>query len=111
MKRIRVQELDFEKGGGLMPVVTQDATSREVLMVAYANKEAVELTLQTGYAHYWSRSRQELWKKGATSGHLQKVKEVIADCDHDTLLYLVDQTGPACHTGERSCFFRTLTAG
>ncbi|MBI3949967.1 MAG: phosphoribosyl-AMP cyclohydrolase [Acidobacteria bacterium] len=110
MKSINIQELDFEKGGGLIPIVTQDATSREVLMVAYANKEAVELTLQTGYAHYWSRSRQELWKKGATSGHLQEVKEVIADCDNDTLLYLVDQTGPACHTGERSCFFQILTS-
>jgi phosphoribosyl-AMP cyclohydrolase len=109
MKSVSIQKLDFEKGSGLIPVITQDATTREVLMVAYANKEAVELTLQTGYAHYWSRSRQELWKKGATSGHLQKIKEVIADCDNDTLLYLVEQTGPACHTGERSCFFQMLT--
>jgi phosphoribosyl-AMP cyclohydrolase len=111
MKKIGIEELDFEKGGGLIPVVAQDATSREVLMVAYANKEAVELTMQTGYAHYWSRSRQELWKKGATSGHLQKVREIIADCDNDTLLYLIDQTGPACHTGERSCFFQAVTGG
>lgn len=108
MTGIRIEELDFQKGGGLIPVVTQDATSREVLMVAYANREAVELTLQTGYAHYWSRSRQQLWKKGATSGHVQQVKEVIADCDRDALLYLVTQTGPACHTGERSCFFHIL---
>lgn len=109
MKRVNVQELDFEKGNGLVPVVAQDATSREVLMVAYANKQAVEATLETGYAHYWSRSRQELWKKGATSGHLQKVREIFVDCDNDTLLYVVDQTGPACHTGERSCFHHPLS--
>jgi phosphoribosyl-AMP cyclohydrolase len=108
MKSVGIQELDFEKGGGLVPIVTQDATSREVLMVAYANKEAVEMTVQTGYAHYWSRSRQELWKKGATSGHLQKITQVLADCDNDTVLYLVEQTGPACHTGERSCFHRCI---
>jgi phosphoribosyl-AMP cyclohydrolase len=109
MRRVNVQELDFDKGNGLIPVVTQDATSKEVLMVAYANRQSVEATLETGYAHYWSRSRQELWKKGATSGHLQTVREVVVDCDNDTLLYLIDQIGPACHTGERSCFHRQLT--
>ncbi|RMG48286.1 MAG: phosphoribosyl-AMP cyclohydrolase [Acidobacteria bacterium] len=109
MKTVNLSELDFQKGDGLIPVVAQDAATGDVLMVAYANDEAVKRTLETGYAHYWSRSRQELWKKGATSGHLQKVREILVDCDQDTLLYLIDQTGPACHTGERSCFHRRLT--
>lgn len=91
-----------------MPVVTQEEGSGQVLMVAYANREAVEKTLQTGLAHYYSRSRQKLWKKGEESGHTQSVKEVRVDCDADTLLYIVDQIGPACHTGEHSCFFRRL---
>ena len=89
-------------------MVTQDATSGKVLMVAYANEEAVQLTLSTHLAHYWSRSRNKLWKKGEESGHLQKVREVLVDCDADTLLYVVDQTGPACHTGNETCFFRKL---
>ncbi len=109
MKTVNLSELDFQKGDGLIPVVAQDAATGDVLMVAYANDEAVKRTLETGYAHYWSRSRRELWKKGATSGHLQKVREILVDCDQDTLLYLIDQTGPACHTGERSCFHRRLT--
>ncbi len=91
---------------GLLPVVTQDAVSGEVLMLAYANRSAVESTLASGRAHYWSRSRESLWQKGETSGHVQEVQEVRVDCDGDSLLYLVRQTGPACHTGERSCFHR-----
>jgi len=91
---------------GLVTAVVQDATSREVLMVAWMNEESLRLTLETGFATYWSRSRKELWKKGATSGCLQRVREVRADCDADTLLLLVDQTGPACHTGSTSCFFQ-----
>lgn len=94
---------------GLIPVVTQDAQSGQVLMFAYANAEAVEKTLATREAHYYSRSRQELWHKGATSGHTQKILEVRYDCDADALLYRVEQTGAACHTGEYSCFYRTLT--
>lgn len=109
MKELDVESIDFEKGGGLVPVVVQDAETREVLMVAYANREALEETVKTGYAHYWSRSRRALWKKGETSGHLQKVKEVLIDCDRDTVLYIVDQVGVACHTGERSCFHTKLT--
>ena len=93
---------------GLITAVVQDAESREVLMVAWMNRESLELTLKTGYTVFWSRSRQKLWKKGETSGCLQRVREVRADCDADTLLVLVDQTGPACHTGERSCFFQKL---
>ena len=94
---------------GLIPVIAQDATSGEVLMLAYANREALDKTLQTRQAHYYSRSRSELWHKGATSGHFQNVTEVRFDCDEDAVLYRVEQTGAACHTGERSCFYRGLT--
>ena len=87
--------------------MTQDATSGEVLMLAYANQEALEKTLETHQAHYYSRSRGELWRKGATSGNTQEVTEVRVDCDEDALLYRVRQSGPACHTGERSCFYRS----
>lgn len=89
---------------GLVPVVSQDATSGAVLMLAYANREAVQRTLETGQAHFWSRSRGELWRKGATSGHTMDVVEVLADCDLDALLYRVHPAGPACHRGTRTCF-------
>jgi len=95
---------------GLITAVVQEATTHEVLMVAWMNRESLALTLETGYTVFWSRSRQKLWKKGETSGCLQRVREVRADCDADTLLVLVDQTGPACHTGSRSCFFQPLPA-
>jgi phosphoribosyl-AMP cyclohydrolase len=101
--------VDLEFGDdGLVPAVAQDADSGDVLMLAYATREAVERTLETGEAHYYSRSREELWHKGATSGHVQAVEEVRVDCDGDALLYLVDQAGGACHTGFRSCFHRTI---
>ena len=90
-----------------MPVVTQDITG-EVLMLAYADEEAVRLTMETGKAHYFSRSRQKIWRKGETSGNEQEVQEVLIDCDQDTILYRVKQKGPACHTGNRTCFYRTL---
>jgi phosphoribosyl-AMP cyclohydrolase len=93
---------------GLVPVIVQDAESREVLMMAYANDEAVRLTRETGYAHYYSRSRKKLWKKGEESGHFQKVVHILTDCDEDCLLYIVVQHGAACHTGFESCFYRTL---
>lgn len=93
---------------GLIPVVTQDAADGEVLMLAYANAEAIAATLSSGDAHYYSRSRASLWRKGATSGNVQRVVEVRYDCDGDAVLYLVQQTGPACHTGERSCFHNDL---
>jgi phosphoribosyl-AMP cyclohydrolase len=99
-----LKKLDFKKGNGLIPVVVQDSTSKKLLMLAYANEEALKKTLKTGYAHYWSRSRQKLWMKGETSGHTQKIKRVVADCDYDTLLYVVEQKGPACHTGAETCF-------
>jgi len=91
---------------GLIPVVTQDNRTDEVLMVAYMNREAVEKSLETGMVHYWSRSRNKLWLKGETSGHFQKIKSISYDCDGDTLLVKVEQTGAACHTGHRSCFYR-----
>jgi len=94
---------------GLVPAMVQDAQSGAVLMLAYMNEEALRLTLETGEAHFWSRRRQELWHKGATSGNVQRVREVRVDCDADTILLKVDPAGPACHTGEYSCFYRTLT--
>jgi phosphoribosyl-AMP cyclohydrolase / phosphoribosyl-ATP pyrophosphohydrolase len=103
-----LSKLDFSKGNGLIPVITQDAKTKAVLMQAFANKEAVELTLKTKKATYWSRSRNEIWVKGETSGNTQKVISVSTDCDYDSLLYLVEQTGPACHTGEYSCFYNKL---
>ena len=99
-------ELVYEKG--LIPVVVQDSSTREVLMVAYATKQALELTQKSGYAHYFSRSRSKIWKKGEESGHLQRVVRILVDCDADCLLYEVEQTSAACHTGHKSCFFRLL---
>jgi len=93
---------------GLVPAIVQDANTRQVLMLAYMNREALARTLETGQTHFWSRSRQELWHKGATSGNIQHVREIRYDCDADTLLVLVEPEGPACHTGERSCFYRVL---
>jgi phosphoribosyl-ATP pyrophosphohydrolase/phosphoribosyl-AMP cyclohydrolase len=107
-KKELIEQLRFN-ADGLIPVVAQDWRTGEIRMVAYANKEAIEKTLETGYAHYYSRSRKQLWKKGATSGELQKVKEILVDCDNDTLIYLIEQEkNVACHTGERNCFFRNL---
>ena len=93
---------------GLVPAVVQQAGSGEVLMVAWMNAESLSLTLRTGTTWFWSRSRQELWNKGATSGNMQQVRRVLVDCDADTLLVEVDSPGPACHTGHRSCFFREI---
>jgi phosphoribosyl-ATP pyrophosphohydrolase/phosphoribosyl-AMP cyclohydrolase len=93
---------------GLIPAVVQNAASQQVLMVAYMNAESLQRTLESGETVFWSRSRRELWYKGATSGNVQKVREIRVDCDADTLLILVDPAGPACHTGETSCFYRTL---
>ena len=95
---------------GLVPAIAQQEGTGEVLMMAWMNAESLRLTLETGWATYWSRSRGELWSKGETSGHLQRVLAVHADCDADTLLLTVDQTGPACHTGTRSCFTDRLLA-
>ena len=105
------QILDFERffqKGELIPAVVQEQSTGEVLMLAYMNRESLRLTLETGYTWFYSRSRQELWNKGATSGHLQKVLSLYADCDDDTLLVMVEQTGPACHTGAHSCFLHRI---
>ncbi|MEM2937232.1 MAG: phosphoribosyl-AMP cyclohydrolase [Candidatus Bathyarchaeia archaeon] len=107
-KKISIEKLGFAKEKGLIPVVVQDANSKEVLMLAYTNMEALKKTLETGYAHYWSRSRQKLWMKGETSGNVQKIKNIIVDCDYDALLFIVEQKGNACHTGERTCFHNEL---
>jgi phosphoribosyl-ATP pyrophosphohydrolase/phosphoribosyl-AMP cyclohydrolase len=100
--------LQFSKEG-LIPAIVQDVATGQVLMLAYMNREALERTLNTGLAHYWSRSRAMLWQKGETSGHLQHVRDMRYDCDADTLLMMVEQEGVACHTGERSCFFHRLS--
>jgi phosphoribosyl-AMP cyclohydrolase len=93
---------------GLIPAIAQQHDTGEVLMLAWMNQQSIELTLKTGQVTYWSRSRNALWRKGETSGHTQKLIEMKLDCDGDTLLLLVDQTGPACHTGERNCFFTKI---
>jgi phosphoribosyl-AMP cyclohydrolase len=92
----------------LIPAIIQEAGTNEVLMLAYMNEESLKMTINTGFTWFWSRSREELWKKGATSGNTQKVKEIFLDCDIDTLLIKVQQKGVACHTGSRSCFFNKL---
>jgi phosphoribosyl-ATP pyrophosphohydrolase/phosphoribosyl-AMP cyclohydrolase len=102
-----IEELSFGPGG-LLPAVAQDASTGEVLMLAWMNREALRKTMESGMAHYYSRSRQRLWLKGETSGHFQSVVRILRDCDDDSLLLLVEQTGAACHTGRRSCFFREL---
>lgn len=92
----------------LIPAIVYEASTGQVLMLAYMNRESMQKTLETGYTWFWSRSRQELWNKGATSGHLQKVLTIDADCDNDTLLVTVEQTGVACHTGHHSCFYTRI---
>ncbi len=100
--------VDFDKGNGLVPCVVQDAETGQVLMLAYMNEESLQKTMKTGLATYWSRSRQQLWTKGETSGHYQHVRQILIDCDADTLLLKVEQDGAACHTGKYSCFYRTI---
>ena len=103
-----MEDLKFDSNG-LIPAVIQDATTKEVLMVAWMNAEALNKTLSSAETWFWSRSRQELWHKGGTSGNIQKVDQIRYDCDADTLLILVNPAGPACHTGEYSCFYRNLS--
>jgi phosphoribosyl-AMP cyclohydrolase len=106
-------ELDFAKSAdGLLPAVVQDKESGEVLMLAYINKESWQMTLDTGKAHYWSRSRNTLWLKGESSGHVQLIKDIFVDCDLDTVVFKVEQLGgAACHRGYRSCFYRRVVNG
>jgi phosphoribosyl-AMP cyclohydrolase len=96
---------------GLVPAIAQQHDTGEVLMLAWMSRDSLAATLRTGQVHYWSRSRRRLWRKGETSGHTQRLVELRVDCDGDTLLLRVDQTGPACHTGQRTCFFRKATGG
>jgi phosphoribosyl-AMP cyclohydrolase len=104
----KISDIDFAKNGGLVPVIVQDINSREILTLAYTNKESLELTQKTGNSWFWSRSRNKLWMKGEESGNTQQVKEILVDCDSDAIIYLVEPAGPACHTGERVCFHHTL---
>jgi phosphoribosyl-AMP cyclohydrolase len=102
-------ELDFEKGKGLLPAIVQEFRTGKVLMLGYINRASWEKTLETGEAHYWSRSRQEIWHKGGTSGNVQKIKEIYVDCDSDTVLFKVEQVGgAACHTGHETCFHKQV---
>lgn len=101
-------QVDFKKGDGLIPVIVQDVHTKEVLMLAYMNEESLKLTIETKKATYFSRSRNSLWVKGETSGHVQYVKDIRIDCDEDTILLIVEQVGAACHTGHTSCFYRTI---
>ena len=100
-------EIKFDSNG-LIPAIVQDSKTKDVLMMAWMNAESLRLTLEKGETVFWSRSRQEIWHKGATSGNVQKVVEIKVDCDADTLLVLVEPAGPACHTGEQTCFFRSV---
>lgn len=109
MDTVAIQDIQFN-AHGLIPAVVQEARSGKILMVAYMNKESLQKTVESGETWYFSRSRQQLWHKGETSGHFQKVRDILVDCDADTLLVLVDQTGAACHTGHKSCFFRRLAS-
>ena len=105
---MKIPDLKYD-ANGLIPAIIQDAENSEVLMMAYMNESSLEKTIETGYTHFWSRSRQKYWKKGETSGHVQEVRSIMYDCDKDTLLVKVVQKGPgACHTGHRSCFFTDI---
>ncbi|OCL91998.1 bifunctional phosphoribosyl-AMP cyclohydrolase/phosphoribosyl-ATP diphosphatase HisIE [Aliarcobacter thereius] len=103
-----LERIDWEKMNNLIPVITQDNKSNEVLMLAYTNKDALKLSLETGFAHYFSRSKQRIWKKGESSNHTQEIVDIFLDCDNDTLLFKVNQKGVACHTGRESCFFQNI---
>lgn len=110
--RVQMETLDFSKGNGLLPAIAQDYESNEVLMMAYINEESWLKTLETGKATYWSRSRKQLWVKGESSGHYQVIKDILVDCDEDTVIFKVEQLGEAaCHKGYKSCFFRRVQGG
>ncbi|WP_198304273.1 bifunctional phosphoribosyl-AMP cyclohydrolase/phosphoribosyl-ATP diphosphatase HisIE [Arcobacter vandammei] len=104
-----LNKIDWQKTDGLIPAIAQDSLTNEVLMLGYMNKEALELTLKTGFVHYFSRSKQRIWKKGESSNHTQKINDILLDCDNDTILLKVTQEGVACHTGRKTCFFTNLS--
>jgi len=99
-----ITKIDFSKGDNLVPIIVQDANTKEILTLAYSNKESLERALTSGNSWFWSRSRKKLWMKGEESGNTQKIRKILVDCDSDALIYLVEPAGPACHTGERTCF-------
>ena len=105
----KIDEIDFKKENGLIPVIVQDINTKDVLTLAYTNKESLELTRKTGNSWFWSRSRNKLWMKREESGNIQKVKEILVDCDLDAIIYMVETSGPACHTGKKVCFHNSLT--
>ena len=109
MRAVTPDELDWEKMGGLIPVIAQETGTQVVLTLAYTDREALMRTMEAGYAHYFRRSHNKVMKKGITSGNVQETTEILVDCDNDSLVYIVNQTGPACHLGEESCFHRKLT--
>ena len=102
------KDIEFEKEGDLIPVIVQDINTKDILILAYVNREALENTIKSGKAWFWSRSRNKLWMKGEESGNFQHVKKIMVDCDSDALVDLVESTGPACHTGNRTCFHNEL---
>ena len=103
-----LDDIDFIKRGGLIPVIVQNLTTKDILMLAYANREALENTIKTGNAWFWSTSNKKLWMKGEESGNIQPVQDILVDCDSDALIYLVNSSKPACHTGNTSCFHNIL---
>ena len=108
MRTVKLDELGWGKMDGVIPVVAQEASTLEVLTLAYVNREALQKTINTGYAHYYRRSHGKMMMKGVTSGNTQKIVDILTDCDNDSLVYLVDQKGPACHLGERTCFHKQV---
>ncbi len=105
---VKIDELDWAKMNNLIPVITQEANTKEVLTLAFVNREALERTMETGWAYYYRRSHGKVMQKGVTSGNVQRIVDILTDCDNDALVYLVEQTGPACHLGERTCFHKQL---
>ena len=103
-----IDDIDFKKENGLIPVIVQDINTNEILTLAYANKESLQLTQKTRNSWFWSRSRKKLWMKGEESGNTQQVKKILVDCDFDAVIYLVEPSGPACHTGKKICFHNSL---
>lgn len=108
MKNVSIDDLNFKKCGGILPVIVQEEGTRKVLTLAYVNKEAIQKTIKTGYAHYYRRSHRRVMMKGETSGNVQEVIDILIDCDLDAILYIVRSKGPACHLGEKTCFHNRL---
>ena len=104
----KISDIDFSKGDGIIPVIVQDYNTKEILTLAYSNKESLELAKKTGKSWFWSRSRNKLWMKGEESGNSQSIKKILVDCDSDAIIYMVEPSGPACHTGEQTCFHNDL---